>query len=339
MPRAADLTDGGDMTDSRPVFTAHDIPDLFNALPTMFGFRPAESVVAIATHGPRRRMGFRLRLDLPAARHADAAAAVIVGHLRRQGAEGAIVLAVTEHQGVAHDVLDAVEHQLGDIVPIVVARSDGTRYWVDVPGFPVDGIAYETSDHHVSIVQAIAEGQQILPDRQALVDRFAPVAGQQQAHMLTLTAAARSRIGEVVDRTDEPVVAVAMRELDPMLDQVRTGHDITDEQAAALSVWVSSSIAVRDALWGRFTRETADTALELMVRVARVVVPPHEPAVLSLAAFAAWLTGDGAQALIAGERARRADPQYSMAALVLQIVESGVSPLEFCWSDDLRRTG
>lgn len=326
------------MTDSRPVFTAHDIPDLFNALPTLFGFRPSESVVAIATHGPRRRMGFRLRLDLPPARHVDAAAAVIVGHLRRQGAEGAIVLAVTEHQGIAHDVLDAVEHQLGDIVPIVVARSDGARYWVDVPGFPADGIVYETSDHHVSIVQAIAEGQQILPDRQALVDRFAPVAGQQREHMLVLAESARARIDAVVERADEAIDVVAMRELDPMLDQVRAGHDITDEQAAALSVWVST-IIVRDALWGRITRETADVALDLMVRVARVVVPPHEPAVLSLTAFAAWLTGDGAQALIAGERARRTDPQYSMAALVLQIVESGVSPLEFCWSDDLRRTG
>ncbi|MEJ7901521.1 MAG: DUF4192 family protein, partial [Thermomicrobiales bacterium] len=30
------------------------------------GFRPAESLVGVATHGPRRRFGFRLRVDIPA---------------------------------------------------------------------------------------------------------------------------------------------------------------------------------------------------------------------------------------------------------------------------------
>ena len=60
---------------------------------------------------------------------------------------------------------------------------------------------------------------------------------------------------------------------------------------------------------------------------------------LSLAAFAAWLTGDGAQATIAAERALAADPAYSMASLVLQVVEAGVSPHGFDWNDDLRHAG
>ena len=98
--------------DDRPVFTAHDIPDLFNSMPTLFGFRPVESIVAIATSGPRRRMGFRLRMDLPDAEHVDDAASVIVGHLRRQGAEGVIALAITRRQDVAHDLLDAIEAEL-----------------------------------------------------------------------------------------------------------------------------------------------------------------------------------------------------------------------------------
>ena len=218
--------------DDRPVFTAHDIPDLFNALPTMFGFRPSESVVAVATHGPRRRMGFRMRLDVPAARHADEAGAMIVGHLRRQGAEGVIVLAITEHQDVAHRVLDAVERRLGDIEPIVIARSDGSRYWVDVPGFPVEGIAYETSDHHVSIVQAIANGQQILPDREALVGRFAPVAGERRTQMVAVTAAARTRVLGVLGRHDEDSDVVGLRELEALLSRVAGGGTVTDQEAA-----------------------------------------------------------------------------------------------------------
>lgn len=263
---------------------------------------------------------------------------MMVGHLRRQDAEGVILLAVTEHQDVAHDVLDAVEHQLGSIEPIVIARSDGLRYWVDVPGFPIEGIAYETSDHHLSIVQAIANGQQILPDREALVGRFAPVTGERRAHMIELTAAARTRMLGVLAAADESSDAVGLRELDPLLSHVIGGGTVSDAEAAALSVWVSA-ITVRDAWWRRFTLDNAEAAFDLMVRVASVVVPPYEPAVLSLAGFAAWLTGDGAQATIAAQRALAADPAYSMASLVLQVVEAGVSPQRFDWTDDLRHAG
>lgn len=322
----------------RPVYTAHDIPDLFNALPTMFGFRPHESLVAVATNGPRRRMGFRMRLDMPAARHVDEAAQMVAGHLRRQGAEGAIVLAVTEHQGVAHDLLDAIEDRLGDIEPIVVARSDGRRYWVDVPGFPDEGVAYETSDHHLSIVQAVASGQQILPDREALVARFAAVTGERREHAQTVADRQRVRVLGVLGRHDEPTADVAMRELRPLLDRVVGGGRIDDDEAAALAIWVWT-IGARDAFWEEITAENAEAALALLTRVAGVVVPPYEPAVLSLAAFAAWLTGDGAQALIAADRAVAADPEYSMAQLIVEIVESGLGPERFREDDHLRRTG
>ncbi|VXB98820.1 hypothetical protein AERO9AM_30365 [Aeromicrobium sp. 9AM] len=163
------------MTQTPSVYTAHDIPDLLNTLPTLFGFRPEESLVAVSTRGPRRRFGFRLRVDIPDPEDIDQLAEIVVGHLGRHGAEGAIFLAVTQQQAVARDLLAAIEERLAPIDLVVAARADGERYWSDEPGFPPDGIAYETSDHHLAVVQAIAAGQQILPDRQALVDRFAAV--------------------------------------------------------------------------------------------------------------------------------------------------------------------
>ena len=45
----------------RPTYVAHDVPDLLNLVPTLLGFHPTESLVAVATHGPRRRFGFRMR--------------------------------------------------------------------------------------------------------------------------------------------------------------------------------------------------------------------------------------------------------------------------------------
>lgn len=88
----------GGMTDT---FVAHDVSDLLNALPTLFGFRPSESLVAVATNGPRRRFGFRMRVDLPPQEQVDPLARLVSRHLRHQGAEGAVLVAVTERQDIA----------------------------------------------------------------------------------------------------------------------------------------------------------------------------------------------------------------------------------------------
>ena len=314
------------MTQPPSVYTAHDIPDLLNTLPTLFGFRPEESLVAVSTRGPRRRFGFRLRVDIPASEDVEELAAIVVGHLGRQGAEGAIFLAVTQRQDVARDLLAAIERQLPPIALIVAVRADGERYWSDEPGFPAEGIPYETSDHHLAVVQAIAAGQQILPDRQALVDRFAAVAQPRRAWLERAADEVLRQVVPLIARTpDRDLASVGMQQVQPILDRGLAGERLSDDEVTRFSVWMSS-IRVRDEVWGRITAETADDMLRLLTLVSRSVVPPFEPAVLSLTAFAAWLTGDGAQALIAVERALEADRTYSMAGLMLRMLESGVSP-------------
>jgi uncharacterized protein DUF4192 len=115
--------------DDVPVFTAHDIPDLINTLPTLFGFRPEDSIVAVATSGPRHRVGFRLRMDMPAMVDVERAAAHVVAHLAHQGAEGAMIIAVTPQTEVAARLVPAIERRLGPIRPVMGAWADGERYW------------------------------------------------------------------------------------------------------------------------------------------------------------------------------------------------------------------
>jgi hypothetical protein len=50
------------------------------------------------------------------------------------------------------------------------------------------------------------------------------------------------------------------------------------------------------------------------------------PPALCLAGFASWLSGDGALALIAAERALSIDRHYPMAGLLLRILEAAVPP-------------
>lgn len=317
------------MPQTPSIYVAHDVPDLINALPTLFGFRPAESLVAVATTGPRRRFGFRLRMDVPDPEHVDHVAGLVVAHLRHQGADGAILIAVTERQGVALDLLDAIHAEIDgadDIELVVRARADGLRYWTDAPGSSPLGEPYESSDHHVSIVQAVAAGQQILPDRETLAQRFAAATGERRRWLEHATATILDEVVPVVARTaPAQICSVGMAVVDPILHRGLTGGRLTDADLLRVAAWVST-VAVRDAVWSRITRDNAEDMLRFLTHVCGNVVPPFEPAVLSLTAFAAWLTGDGAQALIAVDRAMRADPEYSMARTILEILEGGVSP-------------
>ncbi len=324
------------MTQTPSTFVAHDISDLINSLPTLFGFRPSESLVAVATHGPRRKFGFRMRMDIPAPEHIDQVAALIVSHLRHQGADGAIVIAMTDRQGIALDLLDAVHAEIDEepeLRLIVRARADGERYWTDEPGSSPEGIAYETSDHHLSIVQAVAAGQQILPDRSSLVDRFAAATGERRRWLEHATATILDEVVPIVARTAPGELgATGMAVIEPILERALASRRLSDADLLRVAAWVSS-ISVRDALWAQIDHDNAEEMLRVLTIVSGSVVPPFEPAVLSLTGFAAWLTGDGAQALIAIERALRVDPDYSMAQIVLEILERGISPVHWTGFD------
>jgi hypothetical protein len=313
------------MTDT-PVFTAHDIPDLINTLPTLFGFPPEDSIVAIATSGPRHRVGFRLRMDLPAAEHVEAAADQIVAHLAHQGAEGAIVIAVTKRTDVASRLVPAIQRRLGTISPVVGAWADGSRYWTTFEDCAADGYPYETSDHHLAVVQAIASGQEILPNRAALAAKLDPVAGQRR---LWLNRAVDSVIEQVAaamaGRPAESVADVGMADLAPALAAVAARRPLTDDLSLRLAVW-ATAVPVRDALWALITPDTARDMVGLWSHVARCAPPWLSPPSLTLAGFASWLSGDGALALIAAERAHDIDPEYALAGLLLQMLERGVPP-------------
>ena len=66
--------------------------------------------------------------------------------------------------------------------------------------------------------------------------------------------------------------------------------------------------------------------LRLWTDVVRRATPAYLPAPASLLAFTAWQSGEGALANIAIDRALAADPGYSLAQLLRDIMDAGVPP-------------
>ena len=326
------------MTDDIPVFTAHDIPDLINTLPTLFGFTPEDSLVAIATYGPRHRMGFRLRVDMPAMQHVGVAADQVVTHLAHQGAEGAIVIAVTDRIDVARRLVPEVERRLGEIRPVVGVWADGTRYWTTVEDCDPAGYPYETSNHHLAVVQAVAAGQEIVPDRAALAAKLETESGQRRIWLNQAGASVAQQVAAVLATRQALTVAeVGMSDLAPALDAVLARRGLTDAQALRLAVW-AMTIPVRDELWALITPGSARDMVGVWSHVVRCAPPWISPPSLCLAGFASWLAGDGALALIAAERALEIDPLYPMAGLLLRMLDAGMPPSSWRPFGEGRRT-
>ena len=315
------------MTDEIPFFSARDLPDLINSLPVLFGFAPEDSLVAIGTSGSRNRLGFRMRMDMPAPEHVGLAAGRVVAHLAHQSAEGAIIIAVTQQTAIAEQLVTQIERRLGTIRTVVGAWADGERYWTTRDDCDPAGHAYTTSEHHLSVVQAIAGGQEILPNRAALVAKLEPDGGPRRRWLNHAAEAVGGQITSVLNtRQDLTVEDVGMTDLAPALVAAHARRPLTDDQAIRLAMW-ATILPLRDALWALITPESARTMVGLWSHVARCAPPGSSAPSLSLAGFASWLSGDGALALIAAERALAIDPYYPLAGLLMRMLERGVPPL------------
>jgi len=319
------------------VLRARATDELIAVVPALLGFHPQHSLVAIAVHGPRHRLGLRLRLDLPPVEHATAVAREVTEHLRRQRPDGVLLVAFAEHPTDADAVVEATIEKidLAGLGLLDAVRCDGRRYWSylcpDDHCCPTDGTPYDARSN-VLLAEAVFRGVEVLPDREAVARRYDPIDGEAAERVAVLT----QRVLQTMATSGGggPGRGRSAEFLQPGLDRVLAIVDdaassrrwpLGDEDVATLSVW-GSLIVVRDVLWARIGQRNASAQLELWRHVAQRAVPPFEPAMLCLAGFAAWLSGHGAEARCAIERALLADPDYSMAGLLHKALDEGLSP-------------
>jgi hypothetical protein len=303
--------------------------DLITAVPYLLGFHPSDSVVVVGLRDKQLLFAARGDVDAP-----PGFPQYVTSVVMRQGVDSVAVVGYGPAERVEEPVraVSAALHGHGMAVVDALRVADG-RYWSFVCGnpecCPPEGTPFDPAASPIAVAATLA-GQAVLPDREALVRQIAPVGGLTRESMRQATERATERLvtllagaregdllgGRVLRKAGEAAVRGAMR-------RHREGGRLADDEVAWLSVLLAH-LPVRDFAWEHVGCE--DWHCELWSEVLRRAEPDLVPAPASLLAFAAWRSGQGALAHAAVDRALDADPAYSMAALMDDVLRRGIPP-------------
>ncbi|MFI6816551.1 DUF4192 domain-containing protein [Nonomuraea sp. NPDC050328] len=340
--------------------------DLLAAVPYLFGFHPAKSLVALGISGTELRIA--ARWDLPLPPHAldpliPATDREALTHLLAVGyGPGPLVTP-------AIDTLRTLSTQTGLPVAEALRVEDG-RYWSYLCDLttccPPDGSPYDPKAAQVA-AEATVQGLVAHPDRATLQRTLAPYDGPLRLAMRTATTDAATTLTTRITAgapastppTDPPnSPSTKPKPASPPTTQAAapapapgTELEVTDAFAATYVAEALSRIrkAMASATTGpRLTdheaaqlgfdlaiirvRDEAWTAMDVQAHLplwrdlTRRLEPRFVPPAASLLAMAAWRSGDCVLASLAVERALTINPYYSMAGLIRHALVHMMSP-------------
>lgn len=317
-----------------------DPAELVAGLAALFGFRPRESLLFLAVDGSRGRLGFRARVDVPGVADVEQAVGQLVHAGEVNRVSSVIVMAHSDERSLrirsVRALADAFEQRQVEIVDAI--HLDDQRFWSLQCGVasccPPRGTAYDASTS-LLVAEAVVSGQRIVGERSELAAEFGEPDDDTARRMSRHCDRVRARL--VQEHGVDPAASGALPDLAVLRAggvrvktligrAITTGpDDISDADAAELAIWCRC-VTVRDIAWSLVDIGDAREHLRLWSAVAGRTIAPFEPAVLSLAAFCAWMSGDGARAACALDRALRADPGYSMAHLLEAVLTNALAP-------------
>jgi hypothetical protein len=315
--------------------------DVLAVVPHLLGFHPELSLVVIGAAGPRQRVEVGFRYDLPdppdaaeAAEIADHAVAVLTGQristvIGVGYGPGRLVTPVADELAIAVRRRRLRLHEL--------LRVEDGRYWSYLCGnvscCPAEGTPFDYPSHPVAAAMTVA-GLAAYPDRAALARTLAPLTGAAARAMDQAVERAATHAQALVDQAQRAgrgnplqfAINEGRRAVREAIEVYRGGERITDPDAIAELVVGLVNLPVRDDAWARMIPEHREAHLRLWADLVRRASGRWLPAPASLLAFTAWQAGDGTLANVALERALAADPDYSMARLLRDILAAGVPP-------------
>ncbi len=318
------MTSSSPSTPPSAPFTVRCEVDVLALVPFTLGFHPHESLVLVAL--AEDGLTFHARVDLPLAR---ADLEVVVGHLVgaavRNEARRAMVVVYSRRRREAEAAAGRLAGRLAEAeVPTLLQLRVEEARWFPLgdPADPrsTDGVPFDLACHPLT-TQGVYEGRVTVGGREELVGSLAAgdpaeVASVAQAH---------AALAPLDDDDTPALVAESVWLGRAVARAVRTGVPMGTGAVARLLRGLENR-DVRDQLWSRIRREQASAHVVLWSDVVRRSPEDLVASAAGVLAFAAWLSGHGALAWCAVDRALAAEPGHTLARLVGDALDGAVPP-------------
>lgn len=302
----------------------------------MLGFHPDNSLVVLGINPDGRTVRFALRIDLPEqAAEAAHAAHHVTEMFNRNDTTGAVLVGYGTGEQVT-PVIDQCRRSLTEqrITVNEALRVHEGRYWSYICGqpdcCPPEGMPFDITTT-VTAAHATVSGQVVRADRDELARSVAPVTGSERAAVIRATRHAEHRLlrwgkEQGLAGVREGMIAEGLRMVCELRERIGHGLEpLPDDRAAWFGVLLAN-LRVRDEAWVRIGSEDLQAQTDFWQDLTRRVEPTYVPAPACLLAYTAFINGYGALANVALDRAQEADPGYSLAALLRELVTCGIAP-------------
>lgn len=306
--------------------------DIVAALPSLCGFVPHESLVAMSLRGPRKRLGLTMRVDLPAGQAEAAVVALFVERLLGDQARN-VALVVHSECGRRANLIDALIDALAEHdVDVVEALHVGERRWSSYvcarSCCPIEGTPLDAGrNRQAELLQAeqVLSGRHVLSSRAQLeASVTGPTLLAERVAQQDFDAAAEVWLDERAALGDEVVRAGRLQVARTALADVAAGGAVDLSTACVLAVsW--HDVLVRDEV-ATWTLDDGDALQSMLLQIVRQLAVGDEAPACTLLAWVAYARGEGALANVALDRALAGSPDYSLALLLRTMLDSAVSP-------------
>ncbi|MFL6071812.1 MAG: DUF4192 domain-containing protein [Mycobacteriales bacterium] len=305
---------------------------LLAAVPYLLGYHPVAAVAVLVLVGGEVVMvscvNSRDPVDADDGGERPDGAEYLAKVAVRQRGETTILVAYCPPAEIADTARAIRDRFAAHGLPVaLLLRVEGGRYRREVGGDwePGEGTPFDPAVTAFAAA-ATAAGMVALPDRAAVRRRLSPVDGPGRA---AVTHATAQELAAQAGRDPDRQVVAGLAAVAHVLRRWRAGRGLSDVDVARASVALRLR-DVRDATWRRITPACADQRahVELWSEVARRARADLVAAPALLAAFAAFLAGDGTFAGLACDTALACDPRYEAALLLDEVLRRGIPPAE-----------
>lgn len=309
--------------------------DVLAVVPYLIGFHPSDSLVVMGIGGRRFEVRFTARMDLPSLDESDDdnLGDYVADMVAAQPVREVILVAYGQEAVAVYALESAIDALEDDNISVREAlRVHDGRYWSHVCEHPSccppEGTPYDVTSSEVAAAATLA-GHVALPDRATLERSIAPLGGVARASMQQATNRAEERFtswaDEDTDTLRQRMADEGSMQVRQALDRYQDGEVLSDDETAWLCLLLTH-LQVRDEAWLLIDEDNRDAHIALWTHLVRRADVAYVAAPACLLAFAAWQSGNGALASIAVDRALWAEPDYSMAILIADLLQRHIPP-------------